>query len=63
MVLAAAGLLFAASTTISLGQGGDLDCGDFSSWEEAQAFYESQGPGDPHRLDADSDGIACETLR
>ncbi|WP_309163965.1 excalibur calcium-binding domain-containing protein [Pelagibacterium sp. H642] len=41
----------------------DMDCSDFRSWSEAQAFYERQGPGDPHRLDADNDGIACEALR
>lgn len=41
---------------------GDCDCGDFSSWEQAQAVLES-APGDPHRLDGDSDGIACESLR
>ncbi|WMT92938.1 excalibur calcium-binding domain-containing protein (plasmid) [Pelagibacterium sp. H642] len=40
-----------------------MDCSDFRSWSEAQAFYERQGPGDPHRLDADNDGIACEALR
>lgn len=42
---------------------GDMDCGDFRSWSEAQDFYERNGPGDPHRLDADNDGIACESLR
>jgi hypothetical protein len=42
--------------------GGDCDCGDFASHAEAQAFYESQGPGDPHGLDRDADGVACETL-
>jgi hypothetical protein len=47
----------------AFGQSGDRDCSDFSSWAEAQRFYESQGPGDPHRLDADNDGIACESLR
>ena len=41
----------------------DRDCRDFSTWEEAQAFYEAAGPGDPHRLDGDKDGIACEGLR
>ncbi|WP_366143968.1 excalibur calcium-binding domain-containing protein, partial [Devosia sp.] len=25
-------------------------------------FYERSGPGDPHRLDRDGDGVACETL-
>ena len=29
---------------------------------EAQAFFESQGPGDPHGLDNDGDDIACESL-
>ncbi len=43
-------------------QGGDMDCSDFSSQAEAQAFFERAGPGDPHRLDRDKDGIACETL-
>jgi micrococcal nuclease len=39
---------------------GDLDCRDFTTQAEAQAFLL---PGDPHRLDADNDGLACETLR
>jgi LPXTG-motif cell wall-anchored protein len=39
----------------------DLDCGDFATQEEAQAVYD-QDPSDPHGLDADDDGIACETL-
>lgn len=38
---------------------GDLDCSDFATQEEAQ---EHLAPGDPDGLDADSDGIACETL-
>ena len=41
---------------------GDRDCGDFSTHDEAQAFFQKQGPGDPHNLDRDADGIACETL-
>ena len=41
----------------------DRDCGDFRTWTEAQRFYESAGPDDPHRLDGDRDGIACEGLR
>lgn len=40
----------------------DMDCSDFRSWREAQDFYESNGPGDPHGLDRDRDGIACEAL-
>ncbi|PSQ95699.1 MAG: nuclease [Bacteroidetes bacterium SW_9_63_38] len=42
--------------------GPDRDCGDFRSQEQAQRFYEAAGPGDPHRLDGDGDGRACETL-
>jgi hypothetical protein len=42
--------------------GGDCDCSDFATHAEAQAFYEAQGAGDPHGLDRDDDGIACETL-
>jgi micrococcal nuclease len=44
--------------------GGDRDCDDFDTQEEAQAFFEDEGwPGsDPHRLDAEEDSIACETL-
>jgi hypothetical protein len=38
--------------------GGDLDCKDFSSQLEAQA---AMAGGDPHGLDADGDGDACET--
>ena len=41
----------------------DMNCSDFSSWQEAQDFYERAGPGDPHGLDRDNDGIACEGLR
>jgi hypothetical protein len=43
----------------------DKDCSDFSSWREAQKFYKRHGgpSRDPHRLDADHDGIACESLR
>jgi hypothetical protein len=40
----------------------DYDCGDFSTHAEAQEFFESAGAGDPHRLDRDGDGSACETL-
>jgi micrococcal nuclease len=44
--------------------GPDRDCGDFPTWAEAQDFYEAAGgpATDRHRLDGDSDGIACETL-
>ncbi|WP_024985216.1 thermonuclease family protein [Brevibacillus borstelensis] len=42
--------------------GPDRDCGDFASQAEAQAFFEAAGgpASDPHRLDRDNDGLACE---
>ena len=44
--------------------GPDRDCGDFPRWPDAQAFYEAAGgpSSDPHRLDGDRDGVACESL-
>lgn len=56
-----AAAMFAAFAAGALAQR-DMDCSDFRTQREAQAFYESQGPGDPHRLDRDNDGVACETL-
>lgn len=41
----------------------DRDCSDFASWRQAQRFFERNGRHDPHRLDRDGDGIACEFLR
>jgi micrococcal nuclease len=40
----------------------DKDCSDFATHEEAQSFFESQGgpSQDPHNLDSDNDGLACE---
>jgi micrococcal nuclease len=48
----------------SAGNGGDsnLDCADFETHEEAQRVLE-QDPSDPHYLDGDDDGVACEELR
>ena len=42
--------------------GPDKNCADFSSQAQAQAFFEAAGPGDPHRLDGNNDGVACESL-
>ena len=39
--------------------GPDKDCSDFSSQGEAQGYLL---PGDPHGLDADGDGVACDSL-
>jgi hypothetical protein len=41
----------------------DRDCADFSTQRKAQRFFERHHPRqDPHGLDADHDGIACEDL-
>ena len=42
--------------------GSDQNCGDFASWAQAQDFYEAAGEGDPHGLDGNSDGVACQSL-
>ena len=39
----------------------DCNCSDFSSQAEAQAVLNAF-PSDPHQLDRDKDGIACESL-
>jgi hypothetical protein len=39
----------------------DKDCKHFDSRKEAQRFFENHRPKkDPHNLDADDDGKACE---
>ena len=45
-------------------RGPDRDCGDFRTQREAQAFFiAAGGPSkDPHGLDANKDGVACESL-
>lgn len=42
----------------------DKDCADFSTQDEAQEFFESEGgpSSDSHNLDRDGDGVVCETL-
>ena len=41
----------------------DRDCGDFANQKAAQIFYlKAGGPSsDPHNLDSDNDGVACES--
>ena len=56
--LAAAAVVVPLSGT-ALAQ--DLDCSNFATQEDAQAEF-AANPGDPHGLDDDNDGIACETL-
>jgi endonuclease YncB( thermonuclease family) len=44
--------------------GPDRDCSDFSSQSQAQRFFRAAGgpSRDPHRLDGDGGGRACESL-
>jgi len=44
------------------GEAKDKDCSDFETQPEAQAFFERHQPGDPHNLDGNGDGEACESL-
>jgi Excalibur calcium-binding domain len=39
--------------------GPDKGCADFATQAEAQRYLL---PGDPHGLDADHDGMACDSL-
>ena len=45
-------------------EGPDRNCSDFERWEDAQRFFEASGgpDSDPHRLDRDNNGVACESL-
>ena len=45
-----------------IGHGDAYNCGDFASQAQAQAVLRAD-PRDPNRLDADNDGIACESNR
>lgn len=55
----AAGTLAASSPA----HAADKDCADFTSQKAAQIFFLEQGgpSSDPHRLDADGDGVVCES--
>ena len=57
-------LLSLGTSGTASAQTADRDCSDFSSQAAAQDFYEQQGgpQSDPHRLDGDRDGVACESL-
>lgn len=44
--------------------GEDKDCSDFRTQREAQSFFKANGgpSNDPHNLDRDGDGRACQSL-
>lgn len=66
--IVASGLTFAGIIGVSLlttspAHARDMDCAGFANQRDAQAYYLSRGgpASDPDRLDADGDGVACET--
>ena len=62
MALGAMVMLVASPAALAqTGETDDLDCADFASQEAAQAELDAD-PSDPNGLDADDDGIACESL-
>ena len=63
IVLLVAGAALAVAAPPALAQE-HMTCDDFATQEEAQAFFEAEGgpASDPHGLDSDFDGIACEEL-
>jgi hypothetical protein len=52
-----AGMSFALTGTALAAP--DRDCADFASQAHAQAAFDAV-PGDPERLDANNNGVACE---
>jgi micrococcal nuclease len=50
------------STSLPACVNSDCDCSDFNTRAEAQRVLNAY-PSDPFRLDADKDGIACESLK
>jgi hypothetical protein len=45
--------------------GNTKNCADFATWQEANTWFQAYYPyyGDVAHLDADHDGIPCESLR
>jgi len=63
LLLTLAGALVLAVGAPSAQAVADRDCGDFNTQAAAQEFFiDHGGPrNDPHRLDYDGDGVACES--
>lgn len=51
----------APSSNPTPSSGGDLDCSDFATQQEAQAVLDAD-PSDPNGLDGEGDGVPCESL-
>lgn len=65
LLISSLALAAAAFTAVSTpaAHAADRDCGDFANQRDAQIFFlNNGGPGsDPHGLDSEGDGIACES--
>jgi len=60
LVVALSGTALAAQPAVAFQ---DRDCSYFSTQRQAQRFFKNHHPRqDPHRLDGDHDGFACEDL-
>ncbi len=62
-VLALIAATFAVVGPVSAASAADRDCADFATQKAAQIFFLNHGgpSSDPHRLDYDGDGVACES--
>src|SRR3954452_24720731 len=61
-VLALVTVLLLCAMPVHAQRGNTLNCSDFATQAAAQEALRAD-PSDPHRLDADRDGIACERNR
>ena len=62
-VCAVVGALLTSMVLSSGSASADMDCADFGSHAEAQAYFEANGGSSSYNfdlLDADGDGLACE---
>lgn len=56
-------LFIGASLNVAADNHVDKDCGDFANHDEVMEFWYTNGysaENDPHDLDRDNDGLACE---
>lgn len=61
--LALAGAAMVAAAIAGTTSVSDKDCSAFATQSEAQSFFDANDRGhDPHGLDRDNDGKACEWL-
>ena len=64
VTLSTVGITGLAAALAPPGAAADRDCPDFANQAAAQTYFLAHGgpAKDPDRLDADGDGVACESL-